>query len=45
MAEIAPELKARNVEIGKDVHDTPWNALERVIRDDQGHMLDFGEAL
>jgi len=28
----------------KDVHETPWGTKELVIKDNQGHTLDFGES-
>ncbi len=36
-------LRANGVELVKDVHETPWNTREFVIRDDQGHTLYIGE--
>jgi len=27
----------------KDVHETPWGTREFVIKDDQGHILYFGQ--
>jgi len=41
----AEELKARGVELLRDVHDTPWRTREFVLRDDQGHTLYFGQPL
>jgi hypothetical protein len=31
------------VRLVREVHDTPWNTREFVIKDDQGHTLYFGE--
>jgi catechol 2,3-dioxygenase-like lactoylglutathione lyase family enzyme len=42
-AAMAAALKANAVHLVKDVHDTPWNTREFVIKDDQGHTLYFGE--
>lgn len=39
----AARLKAQEVELVKDVHETPWQTREIVIRDDQGHTLYLGE--
>lgn len=41
----AEQLKAKNVPLVKDVHETPWNTREIVIHDDQGHTLYVGEPL
>lgn len=41
----AQALKARGVPLVRDVHETPWETLEFVIKDDQGHTLYFGEPL
>ncbi len=43
ISEFADQLKANNVELVKDVHETPWNTREIVIHDDQGHTLYVGE--
>lgn len=45
VAEFAAELRAKDVSFEKDVHETPWQTRELVIRDDQGHTLYFGEPL
>lgn len=45
VADIAAQLKAKGVELVRDVHETPWNTREIVIHDDQGHTLYFGEPL
>jgi catechol 2,3-dioxygenase-like lactoylglutathione lyase family enzyme len=45
VADIAAQLKARGVELVKDVHETPWKTREIVIHDDQGHTLYFGAPL
>ena len=42
---LAAQLKAKGVELVKDVHETPWNTREIVIHDDQGHTLYLGEPL
>ena len=39
----AAALKANDVPLVKDVHDTPWGTREIAIKDDQGHTLYFGE--
>lgn len=43
--EFAAQMKAKNVPLAKDVHETPWNTREIVIHDDQGHTLYVGEPL
>ncbi len=43
IADFAAQLKAKGVELVKDVHETPWNTREIVIHDDQGHTLYLGE--
>lgn len=43
--EFAAKLKAKDVPLVKDVHETPWNTREIVIHDDQGHTLYIGEPL
>ena len=45
VAAFADQLKANGVRLVKEVHETPWNTREIVIRDDQGHTLYFGEPL
>ncbi len=45
LADFAAQLKAKGVELVKDVHETSWNTREIVIQDDQGHTLYFGEPL
>lgn len=45
VAEFAAQLKANDVPLVKDVHETPWSTREIVIHDDQGHTLYFGEPL
>ncbi|MCL1635657.1 VOC family protein [Luteimonas sp. SX5] len=42
---IAAQLRARDVPLVKDVHETAWNTREIVIHDDQGHTLYLGEQL
>jgi len=39
----AAALKRSGVAFVKDVHDTPWGRREFAVRDDQGHILYFGE--
>ncbi|HKP69111.1 MAG TPA: VOC family protein [Pyrinomonadaceae bacterium] len=41
----ADTLKAKGVELAKDVHETDWNTREFIVHDDQGHTLYFGEAV
>jgi catechol 2,3-dioxygenase-like lactoylglutathione lyase family enzyme len=43
VADFAAQLKAKGVELVKDVHETPWNTREIVIHDDQGNTLYLGE--
>lgn len=45
VAAFAAGLKARGVTLVKDVHETPWNTREAILRDDQGHTLYLGEPL
>ena len=45
VALFAAKLKAIDVALVKDVHETPWDTREFVIHDDQGHTLYFGEPL
>ena len=45
VAAFAAGLKARGVPLVKDVHETPWNTREVILRDDQGHTLYLGEPL
>ena len=40
---MADTLKRNGVRLERDVHDTPWETREFVIKDDQGHTLYFGE--
>jgi catechol 2,3-dioxygenase-like lactoylglutathione lyase family enzyme len=40
----AEALKGRGVRLEQEVHDTPWDTREFVIKDDQGHTLYFGQA-
>lgn len=39
----AAALKRNGVRIVKDVHDTPWETRELVIKDNQGHTVYLGE--
>ena len=45
VSHLAEQLKAIGVSLVKDVHDTPWQTREIVIRDDQGHTLYLGQPL
>lgn len=45
VADFAAQIKARGVQLVRDVHETPWQTREFVIYDDQGHTLYFGEPL
>jgi catechol 2,3-dioxygenase-like lactoylglutathione lyase family enzyme len=36
-------LKGNGVPLLREVHETPWGTREFVIKDDQGHILYFGE--
>jgi len=40
---IADMLKANNVPLVKDIHETEWGTKELIINDDQGHTLYFGQ--
>ncbi len=42
---VAARLKENGVAFVSDVHETPWNTREFVIKDDQSHTLYFGQAL
>jgi catechol 2,3-dioxygenase-like lactoylglutathione lyase family enzyme len=39
----AAALRRNGVHLVQDVHDTPWNTREFVVKDDQGHTLYFGQ--
>jgi catechol 2,3-dioxygenase-like lactoylglutathione lyase family enzyme len=43
-AATAGMFKNNGVALAIDLHDTPWETREFVIKDDQGHTLYFGEA-
>ena len=43
-AACAKALTERGVTLTRDVHDTPWQTREFVLRDDQGHTLYFGQS-
>lgn len=45
VAAYAAELKAKGVDLLKDLHETDWNTREFIIHDNQGHTLYFGEPL
>jgi catechol 2,3-dioxygenase-like lactoylglutathione lyase family enzyme len=42
-AAAADALKGKGVRLVKDVHDTAWGTRELVIKDNQGHIVYFGE--
>ena len=42
-AAAADALKGKGVRLVKDVHDTAWGTREFVIKDNQGHIVYFGE--
>ena len=41
----ADRLRVAGVRFEREVHETPWQTREFVIRDDQGHTLYFGQPL
>jgi catechol 2,3-dioxygenase-like lactoylglutathione lyase family enzyme len=41
----AEAVRGAGVPMLEEVHDTAWGTREFVIRDDQGHILYFGERL
>ena len=41
----AESLHSRGVVLVRRVHETPWRTRAFTLRDDQGHMLYFGEPL
>jgi catechol 2,3-dioxygenase-like lactoylglutathione lyase family enzyme len=43
VAAVAASLKRNGVTLVRDVHETEWGTKECVARDDQGHVLYFGE--
>lgn len=43
VAATAAALKRHGVRMVKDVHETAWGTSEFAIKDDQGHILYFGE--
>ena len=45
VADLAADLKAKGVELERDVHETAWQTREMVVRDDQGYTLYFGEPI
>ncbi len=45
VAAVADALKKKGVRLLKDVHETPWGTKEIAIKDDQGHILYFGQSL
>ncbi len=42
---LAAAVEASGVPLFRPVHDTPWGRREFWLRDDQGHILCFGEAI
>lgn len=40
----AEALKRNGVPLIRDVHETAWGTKEFVIKDDQGHILYFGQS-
>jgi catechol 2,3-dioxygenase-like lactoylglutathione lyase family enzyme len=44
VAALAEMLKERGIRLVQDVHATPWGTRELVIKDDQGHILYFGQS-
>src|SRR5262249_38133931 len=42
---LAQALKTNGVALVREPHETAWGTRELVIKDDQGHMLYFGENL
>lgn len=40
---LAGEYKAKGLSFYKELEETPWNTLEFAIRDNQGHILYFGQ--
>jgi catechol 2,3-dioxygenase-like lactoylglutathione lyase family enzyme len=43
IAATADALRRRGVAFVKDLHETPWGTREFAVKDDQGHILYFGE--
>jgi hypothetical protein len=41
----ADALRKNGVRLVKDLHETPWGTIEFVIKDNQDHMLYFGQRL
>jgi catechol 2,3-dioxygenase-like lactoylglutathione lyase family enzyme len=39
----AERLRLNGVRFEREVHETPWETREFVIKDDQGHTLYFGQ--
>lgn len=42
---LAAAIEAKGGALVKPVHETAWGTREFVLRDDQGHILHFGETL
>jgi catechol 2,3-dioxygenase-like lactoylglutathione lyase family enzyme len=45
VAATAERLRQNGVRLEREVHETPWQTREFVIKDDQGHTLYFGQPL
>jgi catechol 2,3-dioxygenase-like lactoylglutathione lyase family enzyme len=41
----AESMRLNGVRIERELHKTPWETRELVIKDDQGHTLYFGQPL
>ena len=41
---MADKLRRNGVQFERELHETPWETREFVIKDDQGHTLYFGQA-
>ena len=41
----AERLRQNGVRLEREVHETPWETREFVIKDNQGHTLYFGQPL
>lgn len=42
---LAREYKAKGINFYKELEETPWNTWEFAIKDNQGHILYFGQGL
>jgi len=43
--DLAMEYKNKGLEFHKELAETPWNTWEFAIKDNQGHILYFGQGL